>query len=416
MTPWDTEPDPFFTPLDAAETADTPPVLRPRRASLPASWPAQADLPALLAPLAAAQDALARLDARAATVPPALRDGLIARLAFHEAAGWLAATHAWVHPHDLALRARTLTGGFDAALRAGTGQAALPNTLASGETAWTMDADPLAPLRDEAGVAPALHLARLLWSLPRRHDPLATIDAAAAVLAPLGHRPAADFDADRFARWRATWRPLVARRGSQPGPALPPLLAAASAAQGWMEAGVTEKPTAAQALAVAALLLARTGALRVIPLPVWSAWPALGRPGSAGLPRLRASTADFVGEAGQDSWPLRFLCLVAESTRAGLRLLDQLETVAQRGAGLCAGRDRRSRLPEALAAALRVPALTPKALARSLRITPDAAARLLGTLADAGLVAEITGRRSFRAFAVGTALAPAAVGGAGAES
>src|SRR4051794_8508701 len=73
----------------------------------------------LLAPLAFAQDALARLDARAEAAPARLRDGLIARLAFREAESCLTAEHAWVHPHDLALRDLLLTGGFDAAVRAG---------------------------------------------------------------------------------------------------------------------------------------------------------------------------------------------------------------------------------------------------------------------------------------------------------
>ena len=66
MTSWDTEPDPFFTLLDADEIADTPPLPRSRRTFLPPGWPAQADLSALLAPLTTTQDALARLDARAA--------------------------------------------------------------------------------------------------------------------------------------------------------------------------------------------------------------------------------------------------------------------------------------------------------------------------------------------------------------
>jgi DNA-binding MarR family transcriptional regulator len=91
---------------------------------------------------------------------------------------------------------------------------------------------------------------------------------------------------------------------------------------------------------------------------------------------------------------------VAESARAGLRELDRLEAAAGKGAVLTADLDVRSRLPDALEAALRIPALTPRMLAQRLRITPQAATRLLATLTDAGIVAEITGRKSFRAFAV----------------
>ena len=74
-------------------------------AASPDAWLPGTELPRLLGPLCAATDALARLDARAAAAADAVRDGLIARMAFAEAAGWLAHAHAWVHPLDLSLRA-----------------------------------------------------------------------------------------------------------------------------------------------------------------------------------------------------------------------------------------------------------------------------------------------------------------------
>ncbi len=46
-----------------------------------------------------------------------------------------------------------------------------------------------------------------------------------------------------------------------------------------------------------------------------------------------------------------------------LRELDRFQSAAEQGRGLVAGGNRRSRLPAALDALLRVPALTPKALA-----------------------------------------------------
>ncbi|MBV9757129.1 MAG: MarR family transcriptional regulator, partial [Alphaproteobacteria bacterium] len=45
---------------------------------------------------------------------------------------------------------------------------------------------------------------------------------------------------------------------------------------------------------------------------------------------------------------------------------------------------------------LRRPVLTPKALATQLGVAPQTATALLLELRAAGLVAEITGRRSFR--------------------
>ena len=48
---------------------------------------------------------------------------------------------------------------------------------------------------------------------------------------------------------------------------------------------------------------------------------------------------------------------------------------------------------------LRVPALTPKALAARLRIAPKTGTALLRA-AEEEVVREVTGRRSFRAFAI----------------
>jgi hypothetical protein len=53
-------------------------------------------------------------------------------------------------------------------------------------------------------------------------------------------------------------------------------------------------------------------------------------------------------------------------------------------------------------AVLRVPVLTPKGLVTELVIAPQTATALLRELRAAKLATEITGRRSFRAFAVPT--------------
>jgi hypothetical protein len=179
------------------------------------------------------------------------------------------------------------------------------------------------------------------------------------------------------------------------------LLAAAHAARDWMEGGITDRPTAVQALAAAALHLARADSPRVAPLPVWSAWPAIGQPSQDGLPKLRAGVAARLTGGDGETWEGVFLHLVAEGARAGLRDLSRLLQAEAAGAALTAGIDKRSRLGDVVDAALRVPALTPKSLARRLGITHQAAIRLLTQLSVAGVVVEITGRRSFRAFAAG---------------
>src|SRR5579884_2949995 len=108
-------PDPLFRPVweDTPDETELRPGLAdsfardrasPASRHQPNPW-LQSDGPsALLCLLCDAEDTLARLDAIATTAPPAVREGLCARMAFAEAAGWLAYAHAWVHPLDLALR------------------------------------------------------------------------------------------------------------------------------------------------------------------------------------------------------------------------------------------------------------------------------------------------------------------------
>jgi hypothetical protein len=184
-------------------------------------------------------------------------------------------------------------------------------------------------------------------------------------------------------------------------PPLPPLLHAAHAAQSWMEAGITEPPAPAHALFAATGLFARAGVTRAVFLPVWAAYPAAGFGDRDHLPTLRSDAADrLVGRDRPVTWPLVFLHLVAESARAGLRELDRLAAAAEQGRGLAADLDKRSRLPDALEALVRAPVLTPKALAGELGIAPQTGTALLRELQAKGVVREVTGRGSFRAFAV----------------
>jgi hypothetical protein len=168
-----------------------------------------------------------------------------------------------------------------------------------------------------------------------------------------------------------------------------------------MEAGITEPPAPAHALFAATRLVARAGVTRAVFLPVWAAYPAAGFGDRDHLPTLRSDAADrLVGRGWPVAWPLAFLHLVAESARAGLRELDRLEAAAEQGRGLAAGLDKRSRLPDAIEALLRTPVLTPKALAGKLGIAPQTATALARELQAKGVVREVTGRGSFRAFAV----------------
>jgi hypothetical protein len=168
-----------------------------------------------------------------------------------------------------------------------------------------------------------------------------------------------------------------------------------------MEAGLTDRPDPLHALLAAIGRCAGQGPAHTIFIPVWAAYPAVGFSGRDVLPGLRSDAADRVAGRGRPvTWPLAFLHLVAESARMALRELDRLETAAEQGRGVVAGGDKRSRLPDALDALLRVPALTPKALAARLKVAPQTGTALLRVLQGRGVVREVTGRGSFRAFAI----------------
>jgi hypothetical protein len=381
----------------------------------PRGWPGNDAMPAWLGPLCDATDALARLDARAVAAPDAIREGLIARMAYAEAAGWLAHTHAWVHPLDLALRDLDLTGTY-AVAAAGGGARVLPHTFAAGGGSAAngrpsaRDTDWVAPHFDalaagDRAVADALALARLLRQIagtPR--DRFAGLTEAAATLGGFGIGP---LDPVRFAQWRAALPPVTRTARQRPRREaavdqrrLPPLLIAAHAADAWMASGICDAPTPLPAVLAAVCLLARTGAHAVF-VPVWAAYPAVAFGDRDALPELRSDVADcLVGCGRAVPWPVTFLHLIAEGARAGLRDLDRLVAAAAQGRGLTAQADRRSRLSDALDAALRTPALTPKALAGKLHVVPQTATALLHAMRAAGLLREVTGRRSFRAFAV----------------
>jgi hypothetical protein len=249
----------------------------------PDTWLSDAALAGLLVPLCAATDALARLDARAAASPNAVRDGLRARMATAEAAGWLAHAHAWVHPLDLSLRAAGLTAS--AALAAvGHGPRSLPQTFAGPADPLDWADPPFDAMADgDRANADALSLVRLLCRLPGRPtaSPFATPITAAAALEPLG---AGDLDPARLAAWwtaHAPAPPVARRYGSRGGEGtrektLPPLLAVARAAQDWMEAGLTDRPDPLHALLAAIGRHAGQGPAHTVFLPVWAAYPAVG--------------------------------------------------------------------------------------------------------------------------------------------
>ena len=395
------------TDADHRATWRSRPTVGPAPSRGPDTWLSGTALAGLLVPLCAATDALARLDARAAAARDAVRDGLRARMATAEAAGWLAHAHAWVHPLDLSLRAAGLTAST-ALAAVGHGQRSLPQTFAGPVDPLDWADPPFEAMADgDRAVADALSLVRLLRRLPGRQaaGPFATPAAAAGTLQFLGAR---EIDPACLAAWWTahTPAPPVPRRygsraGEGTGEKMPPLLAVARAAQDWMEAGLTDRPEPLHALLAAIGRCGGQGPAHRVILPVWAAYPAVGFSPRDALPGLRSDVADRVAGRGRPvTWPLAFLHLGVESARMGLRELDRLEAAAEQGRGVVAGNDKRSRLPDALDALLRAPALTPKALAARLKVAPQTGTALLRELQGRGVVREVTGRGSFRAFAI----------------
>src|ERR1700758_745194 len=118
----------WFRPVwetDDEATLEPPGPPRPRK---PAAKP-DYDHP-LLTPLAQAQDAVARLEAKTETASDAVAEGLRARMAYLEAAGWLRHAHVGIHPRDLALRDNGLTGSYAAAAFADRLEREIPATAA----------------------------------------------------------------------------------------------------------------------------------------------------------------------------------------------------------------------------------------------------------------------------------------------
>ena len=136
--------------VEASDMVDPAYLARPAPHHMPAG---DTDTHPLLSPLAEAQDAVARLEASAAAASPAVIEGLHARVAFREAAGWLGHAHTWIHPRDLALREAGVTGSYTAAALADRLDAELPVMTMQGASPDVVPSD------DVAGAA--LRVARL---------------------------------------------------------------------------------------------------------------------------------------------------------------------------------------------------------------------------------------------------------------
>jgi hypothetical protein len=345
---------------------------------------ALASASSLLAPIADAASALARLNARIETAGSAMAEGLIARLALREAAGWLAHRHGtWIHPTDLGLRAAGLTGSITAASVGGRLRAALPTTMRSGPDSGGGAPDGLA---EDAAVAQALRFARL-WRRLAEHRSRTPLDDAAALRSLLGELGDHTPSEEAMAAWRARFvvRPPIAH-SSISGPALPMLMRAGLGALTWRPH--EPSPCGPDRLGSASLFLSAclwrcVGDTPSLALPIWSATPR---------------HLDTLARTTGPDWLACFLATVTDAARRAGQELSRLQTAATRAAAL--QRTARSRLADAAALALRQPVLTASGVAERLRLTPQAALVLLKQLVAAEVLREATGRAAWRAFVI----------------
>jgi hypothetical protein len=355
----------WFTPVWEIEDELEPPGLL--RARKPAAEP-DYDHP-LLTPLALAQDAVARLEAKVEMASEAVAEGLRARMSYLEAAGWLRHAHFSIHPWDLALRDAGLTASFGAAVHADRIEAVLPATVAEESG---LDVAPSVAVRLDINANQALRLARLWRRLAeiRSWRPVADLEAVHKTLQSLGCRIPEDAE---IADWLASVDALREK---------PALIRAGRAARNWMNlAGV--EPTDPAGFFLSACLWREKNARRPIALPFWS-----------GSEKDQSQLSRHFGV----QWVADCLDTVRGAAIVGLRELERLRQAEEKGRLL--GTTARSRLPDAMNCVLRAPIVTVNSLAKTLRVTPQAALGLLRQLMTAGIVRERTGRASWRAFAL----------------
>lgn len=363
-------------------------------------------------PLAAAEDALARLDERLAKSP--IRDGWAARTHFADACASLWLEGELVHLDDLVLH----DAGMD--VRTPTHELTRAHAvlrtrrrIAEAKPGWALSAAGLAGLRgrggrgreDEAGHRneedqplaivdedDTEDAAELVGQAPtdeRMADMFAAIDAAiaqadrtltgeaVAKARRTGERDPLVYDLDWDENERLdAWRAVVDKTRT-----LPPTLAAAIAADAWSAIEPLQHTPWLGRLLAAALLCDR-GKARV--------HLACLHDGLKAIPRERRRPHDRAGRLAVQ------LEAIAAAAEAGLKDHDRWLTARTLLARKLAGRRSTSRLPALLDYVLTRPIVSAGMIAEELKITPRAAQDLV---AELGL-REATGRGRYRAWGI----------------
>ena len=351
--------------VEDEDELEPPGSVRPRKAAPEVDY----DHP-LLIPLARAQNAVARLEAKTEAASAVVAEGLGRRMSYLEASGWLRHAHVWIYPCDLALREYGGVTSYGAAARADRLASVLPATTAQhgdlGEVAAT------GAIGLDAAANRALKLAGMWRRLAelRTWRPFADAGSVSKTLISLGSGGA---DAEVIGDW------LDGVYGRDKGP---DLIRTGRAARGWMsQPGIRDRDP--DAVFLAACLWQERNRGAPIPLPFWSApEPQHHRLG------LKIGV----------EWMAEFLECVSAAAVIALRELARLQEAEKKSRSI--GSTKRSRLPDAVDAVLRDHIVTAATLAKAINVTPQAAWGLLRQLTEVEIVREATGRASWRAYSL----------------
>ena len=308
--------------------------------------PEKLPLNVILAPLLAAEDAIARLDERARNSP--LREGWIARLLYREACASRLAAGELVHLEDLVL----LDGG------------ALTTTMTPDlSSAWHVlgvwrragKADPAELLRSNCPGELVTNIVQPVDAPDYFYDPHWNEDA-------------------RFAKWR---RVLEETKG------LPPLLAAAIAWDAWLMLEPDQRG-AWRAPLIAALVLKARAKTRHVMLPLDS--------GRRFAKYRRHANHDLAARLSG------FLEWARTAAEQSIKDLDTLTLAADMLRGKLKGRRRNSRLPDLVDLLLSRPLVSVPLAAKALKCSNQAVEAMLPLLGS--IPRELTGRRRYRVWGI----------------